>query len=127
MRHYCRMTRLIVHADDFGLSERINDGIVQAHRHGIVTSTSIMANGEAFAHAVALAQSAPTLDLGIHLTLIEERPVVSPAELPSLVDAAGGLHPHAIQFCQRYFSGRINLKEVRKELEAQVEKVLATG
>jgi hopanoid biosynthesis associated protein HpnK len=119
--------KLIVHADDFGLTEKINEGILQAHRHGILTSTSIVANGEAFEHAVALARANPRLDVGVHLTLVEERPLASPGEIPTLVDSDGRFHPHAIQFGRRYFAGKINLTEVRKELEAQVEKVLAAG
>ncbi|MDZ7343958.1 MAG: ChbG/HpnK family deacetylase, partial [candidate division KSB1 bacterium] len=119
--------KIIVHADDFGLTEKINDGILWAHRYGILTSTSIMANGQAFAHAVALARAAPRLDVGVHLTLIEERPLLDPHEIPTLVGAEGKFHAHAIQFTRRYIAGRINLMEVAKELEAQVEKILSAG
>jgi hopanoid biosynthesis associated protein HpnK len=119
--------KLIVHADDFGLTERINEGILLAHQHGIVTSASIMANGEAFEHAVALAHSTPTLDVGIHLTVIEEKPLLSSDEIPTLTALDGRFHRHALQFVKRYLLGRIDLQEIRKELEAQVRKVLATG
>ena len=122
-----KAAKLVVHADDFGLSERINDGILHGHRHGILTSASIIANGEAFEHAAALARSTPSLDIGVHLTLIEEKPLLSPAELPTLVNADGNFHPHVTHFAGRYLSGRINLQEVRKELEAQVQKVFAAG
>src|SRR5213592_207307 len=121
------MPKVIVHGDDFGLSERINEGILQAHRHGILTSSSIMANGEAFDQAAALARSTPSLDVGVHLTLIEERPLLSAAEVSTLVNGDGRFHAHATRFGARYFSARINLEEVRRELEAQVEKVLAAG
>jgi hopanoid biosynthesis associated protein HpnK len=119
--------RVIVHADDFGLTEKTNEGIVQAHRHGILTSASIMANGEAFEHAATLARATPTLDVGIHLTLIEERPLLRPSELPTLVDSDGRFHRHAIQFVKRYAVGKIGSGEIEKELEAQIEKVLAAG
>ena len=122
-----KAAKLIVHGDDFGISERINDGILRAHCDGILTSSSIIANGEAFEHAAALARSTPSLDIGVHLTLIEEIPLLDPAELPTLVKVDGKFHPHAMEFVSRYFSGRINLQEVRRELEAQVQKVYAAG
>jgi len=119
--------RVIVHADDFGISKEINDGILQGHCRGILTSASIIANGEAFEHAAALARSTPSLDIGVHLTLIEEKPLLSPAKLPTLVNPEGNFHPHVTHFARRYFTGRINLQEVREELEAQVQKVIAAG
>ena len=121
------MVRLIVHADDFGLSEKVNDGILQAHRHGILTSASITATGAAFKHAIDICQAVPTLDTGIHLTLVEERPVLDAEAIPSLVDGEGRLHPHAAVFFRKYLCGRARLEEIRRELEAQVQKVLAQG
>ena len=64
------LIRLAVNADDFGFTRDVNEGIVEAHRRGILTSTTLMANGDAFAHAVQLARANPTLDVGCHLTLI---------------------------------------------------------
>jgi predicted glycoside hydrolase/deacetylase ChbG (UPF0249 family) len=119
--------RLIVHADDFGISEAVNLGIVHAHRQGILTSTSVMANGRAFEHAVELAKENPTLDVGIHLTLTEEQAVADPAEVAGLVDAHNRLPPHALQFAARYARGRIPLAAVRAELTAQVRRVIEAG
>ncbi|HEY8520171.1 MAG TPA: ChbG/HpnK family deacetylase [Gammaproteobacteria bacterium] len=116
--------RLIVHADDFGLSEAIDDGIAEAHDRGIVTSTSVMANGPAFAHAVALARARPALDVGLHLTLTELEPLTGSA---ALADAANRLPPHAVQFAARYLGGRVPLADVRRELEAQIRKALDAG
>jgi predicted glycoside hydrolase/deacetylase ChbG (UPF0249 family) len=120
-----RRPRLIVHADDFGISTSVNHGIVEAHRRGIVTSTSVMANGAAFEHAVALAKECPTLDVGVHLTLTEERPVGPAAD--GLVDADGRFPPHALQFAARYAAGRIPLSAIRAELDAQIRRVLDRG
>ena len=61
------------------------------------------------------------------MTLIEERPLVSPYKIPTLVNGEGRFHEHAIQFAQKYFPGKIILKEVAHELEAQVRKVFAAG
>ena len=119
--------KLIVHADDFGLSEAINDGILQAHTEGIVTSASLMPTGGAFCHAVDLASVTPSLDVGIHLTLVEETPVSPPQSIPSLVNDYGRFHPHASDFLRRYLRGKISLHEVRHELESQVRKVKDSG
>lgn len=119
--------RLIVHADDFGLSERVNEGVVDAHLNGILTSTSIMACAPAFDHAVTLAKATPSLDIGVHLTLIEERPLTDPAKVPSLVDETGHFHKHITVFAKRYFRGLINPEEVRLELDAQIARIREAG
>jgi len=62
---------LIVNADDFGFTRDVNEGIVHAHRHGILTATTLMADGDAFQHAVAMARDTPTLDVGCHLVLVD--------------------------------------------------------
>lgn len=117
--------RLIVHADDFGLSESVNRAVLAAHEHGIVTSTSIMAGGAAFEHAAALARRTPSLDVGVHLTLTEQRPVA--ASVPTLVGSDGSFAPHATSFALRYLQGRIALADVRAELEAQIRRVRERG
>jgi hopanoid biosynthesis associated protein HpnK len=119
--------KLIVNADDFGLSEKVNEGIVQAHRNGVVTSASIIANGVAFEHAVELCHSTPTLDVGVHLTLVEEKPLSDKRDIPSLVDKSGCFYHHAMAFIQRYLLSHISFDEVRYELDLQVRKVLASG
>ena len=118
-------TRLIVNADDFGLSEAVNRAVIEAHENGIVTSTSIMAGGAAFEHAAELAAACPTLDVGVHLTLTELRPVAD--SVPSIVGADGKFAPHATELAKRCFRGAIALGDVRKELDAQIRRVLARG
>jgi chitin disaccharide deacetylase len=119
--------RLIVNADDFGLSPAINRGIIAAHRDGIVTSASIMVNGPAFDDAVALARDHPMLDLGVHLTLTELAPVSSPATVSSLVGAGQRFVPHAIDLARRYLFGALSLTEVRNELDAQLRLARSRG
>jgi len=121
------MAKLIVHADDFGLSETINEGILHAHLRGILTSTSLIANGAAFEHAIGICQSTPTLDVGVHLTLVEEEPVLDVDLLPSLVNGKGRFHHHATIFATRYLTGKVCLAEVHYELEAQIQKVIRRG
>ncbi len=83
------MIRLIVNADDFGLTSGVSRGIVAAHKDGIVTSTTLMVNMPAAAEAVAIAREHPGLRLGLHLVLTAGKPVLSPEKVPSLVDAEG--------------------------------------
>lgn len=106
---------LIVNADDFGFTRDVNEGILDAHRRGIVTATTLMANGAAFAHAVELAQSCPTLDIGCHFTLIGGRSLLPPFRL--LPQSWGEL---VVALAR----GRLSVEE---ELEAQLERILSTG
>jgi len=85
------LKRLIVNADDWGLTPGVNRGIVRAFQHGIVTSASLLVTGSAFEEAVALARDFPSLDVGLHLALVEEQAVLPPEALPTLVDKTGRL------------------------------------
>ena len=74
------MTRqLVVNADDFGFTRGVNEGIVEAHRKGLLTSTTLMANGQAFDQAIELARANPTLDVGCHLVLVGGRSLLDGA------------------------------------------------
>ncbi len=108
------MTRLIVNADDFGWTRDVNDGIVHAHRNGILTATTLMAGGPAFDHAVALARETPVLDIGVHLTLLQTTSALGGGPLPQ--DIAGLLRDIVTR--------RI---DVYAELAAQVRKIVAAG
>lgn len=80
---------LIVNADDFGRSPGINEGIIQAHREGIVTSTTLMVNTRWAADAVTAAAAWPDLGIGLHFNVCYGSPVSRPGEIPSLVDESG--------------------------------------
>src|SRR3989338_7004602 len=69
--------RLIVNADDFGESHEVNDGIIEAHKNGIVTSTSILTNMSGFDHALTCMRETPTLDVGIHLNMHRGTPITA--------------------------------------------------
>src|SRR6185369_16314769 len=77
--------QLVVNADDFGFTPDVNEGIVEAHRHGILTATTLMANGAAFEDAVRLAGEHPTLDVGCHLVLVSGRSVLTGRTFPLTV------------------------------------------
>jgi predicted glycoside hydrolase/deacetylase ChbG (UPF0249 family) len=106
---------LVVNADDFGFTRDVNDGIIESHRNGIVTSTSLMATGAAFDHAVGLALQIPTLDVGCHLTLVEGHSLLPPHRaLPS--------SPHVL--AAAIALGRIRVYD---ECAVQVRKILDAG
>lgn len=102
------MRKLVVNADDFGFTSDVNQGIVQAHREGILTATTIMSCGAAFDHAVRLARENPTLDVGVHLVLVGQPPF--PKTVAQLIRA-------------------VALKRIRiyDELKAQVRRVIDSG
>ena len=119
--------KLIVNADDLGIDEAVNAGIFRAHEHGIVTSASVMANGSAFATAVDRLKQLASLDIGVHLTLVEESPLLDPEQIPTLVDGSGRFHNNAYAFFKQYIKGGIDVQQVRNELDAQVARVLNSG
>ena len=81
--------KLIINADDLGLSRGITDGILVAHQEGVLTSASLMVNQPATEYAVKRLESAPKLDVGIHLNLCQGFPVLPPEQVPSLVGTDG--------------------------------------
>ena len=118
------MRELIVNADDFGLTRRVSQGILDAHRNGIVTSTTLLANGSAFGDAVSMSRRAPQLGIGVHLNLSEGAPVSPPFTIPSLVDAQGALHLTPGRLGAGILQRKVSLSDVERELHAQIEKVL---
>jgi predicted glycoside hydrolase/deacetylase ChbG (UPF0249 family) len=119
--------RLIVNADDLGLHQDINLGVYQAHTEGIVTSASVVACGAAFDHASTIIQECAELDVGVHLTLVEEQPLCQATEIPSLVGPDGRFLPSYRHLTARVLRGSVSSADVRRELRAQIERVIATG
>ncbi|HEY6442171.1 MAG TPA: ChbG/HpnK family deacetylase [Candidatus Acidoferrales bacterium] len=114
-----RERRLIVNADDFGLTRGITDGIILAHRYGFLTSTSLMANMPAAKYAVDRLLSAPRLGIGIHLNICTGRPILPPHEIPSLVDGEGHFHaPHIM--IRKLWTWRASSREIEAEFRAQI-------
>jgi predicted glycoside hydrolase/deacetylase ChbG (UPF0249 family) len=107
--------RLIVNADDFGFTRDVNAGIVEAHRSGILTATTLMANGDAFEDAIALAAEHPTLDIGCHLVLVQGRSVVDPSR---------SLPRNLKELVQALLRREVPVYE---EVSAQVRKIMAAG
>jgi predicted glycoside hydrolase/deacetylase ChbG (UPF0249 family) len=119
------MTRLlIVNADDYGLTAGVCRAIVRAHQDGIVTSTSALALGPAFAAHSALLDDAPELGVGVHLAVVgEDPPLLSASDIPSLVDRQGRLSLSWKGFLPRAFAGRVDVADLERELTAQLDAV----
>lgn len=121
------MKNLIVNADDLGWTEGVNQGILDAFRGGIVTSTSLLANGSAFAEAAKAAKSAPRLGVGVHLNLSDGVPTADRESVTSLLNDdgvfAGGPEHLLIRRARR----RLVLDEVEEEWDAQIQKVRDAG
>jgi hopanoid biosynthesis associated protein HpnK len=121
------MRRLIVNADDFGLTAKVNQAIIEGHYGGLISSTSLLANGEAFASAAALSRQAPRLGVGVHLNLTEGQPVAPPRTIPSLVNRQGCFARRPASLWRATLLGRATTVDIETELRAQIEKVLAAG
>lgn len=118
--------RLIINADDFGMTEGISEGIIKAHLEGVVTSTTLMANMPAAAYAIKLAQKTPDLGVGIHLNLTTGRPISTPEKVRTLVDKSGTFYPQKI-LISRLVKWKIDRLEILAEFTAQIEKALELG
>jgi hopanoid biosynthesis associated protein HpnK len=120
--------RLIVNADDFGLTSGVNRAIVELHRAGLVTSASLMALGGATDEAIELARATPSLCVGCHVVLVDGEPVLPPEKIPSLVDARTGHFPNSLTtFLLRLFAGRIRAEEIEAEAAAQIAHLQQRG
>ena len=130
--------RLIVNADDFGFTAGVNRGIAEAHRRGVVTCSTLMANGLAFSDAVQLARTVPQLSVGCHVVLIDGQPVLDPKTIPSLVNPDAGpdadrssgpghFRDGIVSFALRALAGRLDSREIEAEATAQIRKLQAAG
>lgn len=121
------MKQLIVNADDFGLHSFINEAILEGHQRGIITSTSLLASGDAFDEAIEMAKEMPHLGIGIHTTLVGGlKPLCSPKEVSSLVDGNGIFPLSHFEVLKKVAQGKMNYQEVYNELDAQFNKIMTS-
>lgn len=121
------MKQLIVTGDDFGLAVPVNEAIERAHREGILTTASLMVGGSAAADAVARARANPGLRVGLHVVVVEGRPVLPARELPDLVDERGELPTDLVAAGFRFFFSRRARRQLAAEIRAQFEAFRRTG
>lgn len=120
------MRRLIVNADDFGFTAGVNRAIVEAHTLGVVTSSTLMANGPAFGEATQMAKASPALSVGCHIVLIDGEPVLEPSKLYTITHSRtfrDGLKT----FAARALTRRMNAGEIESEARAQIQKIQSAG
>jgi len=118
--------RLIINADDFGYTSGVNRAIAEAHSRGVVTSSTLMANGAAFDEAIQFAKTLPNLSVGCHVLLIDGRPVLEAQKLRSLTRGTN-FRDGLITFAARAIAGRIDADEIAAEAGAQIRKIQAAG
>lgn len=121
------MKYLIVNADDFGLTGGVNRAVIEAHTRGILSSATVMANMPAFADAVRLAKSHPSLGVGLHFNITQGEPVAEASRVGSLLDECGEFLGTSTALLVRLLTRKLRLSEIELELRAQIEKVLQTG
>ena len=124
------MRRLIVNADDLGYTSGVNRAIFQAHTAGLVTSTTLMANGPAFADACADLGSLPRLGVGCHVMLIDGSPLSNASSIPSLVHAGAGIPSFRAslgQFAALAMFGRMDPRHIEIETAAQIRHLQSAG
>jgi chitin disaccharide deacetylase len=122
--------RLIINADDFGLTSGINRAIVEAHQRGVVTAATLMANGRAFEEAAKLAPTVPQLSVGCHVVLVDGEPLLPAPQIPTLL-AADGPRQHfrnsIAEVAAAALRGRIDPAQVEAEATAQMRKLQSAG
>jgi chitin disaccharide deacetylase len=117
-------TRLIINADDFGISRGVNTGIIEAARAGVVTSASVIVNLPDFADAIERAQSCPALSLGIHINLTAGKPV---SDVPSMTRRESGeFHTMPVLMARASF-GMLDPSEIIRECLAQIDRMIDAG
>ncbi len=121
------MKKLIVTADDFGLAEPVNEAVVEAHRRGILTAASLMVGAEAAADAVSRARKIPSLRVGLHLVVVEGKPVLPPEKVADLVDRDGCFSERLVRSGFRYCFSPAARKQLEAEIRAQYEAFGRTG
>jgi predicted glycoside hydrolase/deacetylase ChbG (UPF0249 family) len=117
---------LVVTADDLGLSPGVNRGVLESHRRGIVRSTSLIVTMDLSAEAAAEARMEPDLEIGLHIDLVDGRPVSDPAAVRSLVDDEGRFLGLA-ELTKRLLTGRVRAGEVAAEVRAQAALARSWG
>lgn len=119
---------LIVTADDYGLSDGICRAIIEAHTNGVVTATSVLAVGQSFGYGAQRLRDTPSLAVGAHLALVgEDPPILTAAEIPSLVNRRGKFPLSYRAVVARAALGRVDPADVRREFAAQVATIRAAG
>lgn len=121
------MKQLVITSDDFGLSPGVNAAVEKGWRDGILTCASIMPAGAAYDEALAIARRNPGLQVGLHLTLVQGQSVLPHAQIPGLVNETGAFVDNPVKAGMRYFFDKGIYKQLKQEIEAQIQRVADSG
>ena len=122
------MRRIIINADDFGLTTGVNSAVIELHANGFLTSATLMAHASATEDAIALALKTPTLGVGCHIILVDGNPTLPAHSIPTLIDSQTGLlHRNLTTFLRLLLLGRIHPDEIQAEATAQIARLTQTG
>lgn len=122
------MRRLIINADDFGLTAGVDRGILEAYENGVVSSTTVMASGQRFHDAVALGERAPRLSVGCHLVFVDGQSILHPSQIPTLMSGSDGrFREKLVSFACLAAAGKLKAGEIEAEATAQIQKLQNAG
>lgn len=121
------MRSIVITADDFGLSESINEAVERGFRDGVLRCASLMVGAPAAADAIARARRLPGLRVGLHVTVVQGRALLPASEIPHLVDADGRFPDNLLLAALRWFFHRASRRELGREIAAQFAAFRATG
>jgi hopanoid biosynthesis associated protein HpnK len=121
------MKRLIITADDFGLSSAVNEAVEEAHRNGVLSTTSLMVGAKETGDAIDRARRIPSLRVGLHLVLVAGSPVLPARTLPDLVDGRGEFSSHLVRAGINFFFGPGARRQLEQEIRAQFQAFQDTG
>lgn len=121
------MRRLVINADDFGLTAGVNRAIAEAHSRGVLTSTTLMARSTAFTDAVQIAARSPKLGIGCHIVLVDGTPVLPPHLVPSLLHNGTAFRRTLTQLALAVARNHISASEVEAEATAQIAQLQSAG
>ena len=121
------MKRVIFTADDFGLCDEVNEAVELGHANGVLSAASLMVAAPAVKDAVERARRLPNLRVGLHLTLVDGRPLLPPARIPALVNSDGMFSTNLVANGVKWFFSPAARRDLRNEIRAQFEAFKATG
>jgi hopanoid biosynthesis associated protein HpnK len=121
------MRGLIVTVDDFGAAMAVNEAVERGHREGIVTAASLMTGGNAFEDAVERARRLPRLGVGLHVVLVDGRPVLPPEKIPALVGTDGCFRLDMVRTAIAIAVSPAARAQMRAEIKAQFVAFAETG
>ncbi|WP_027178389.1 ChbG/HpnK family deacetylase [Maridesulfovibrio bastinii] len=115
---------VVINVDDLGLHPAVRRAVEKLHNAGVVTSSTVLANGPDLGEALLLQERCPELGLGVHMNLLRGRPISNPQDIDSLVDEDGLLLGNYSSLLLKYLSGRVSMKHIEAEWSAQIEYLL---